>query len=84
MRPGATASIRCSHDPQIVAQEMVLEVPHPGHGVVRMLGFPMKFSAAPCRVRRPAPDLGEHTEEVLAELGYAEAARHALHAAGVV
>jgi CoA:oxalate CoA-transferase len=71
-------------DPQIAAQEMVLEVPHPGHGVVRMVGFAMKLAAAPCRVQRPAPDLGEHSEDVLAELGYGEAARHALRAAGVV
>ena len=71
-------------DPQIAAQDMVLEVPHPGHGVVRMVGFAMKLAAAPCRVRRPAPDLGEHSEEVLAELGYGEAAQHALRAAGVV
>jgi len=56
-------------DPQIAAQEMVLDVPHPGHGVVRMTGFPMKFAEAPCRVRRPAPEPGEHTGEVLEELG---------------
>ena len=45
-------------DPQVVAQQMVLEVEHPGHGLVRMLGFPMKFAETPCRVRRPAPGLG--------------------------
>ena len=39
-------------DPQIRAQEMVLEVDHPGHGLVRMLGFPIKLSETPCRVRR--------------------------------
>lgn len=50
-------------DPQILAQDMVLEV-----GGTRQLGFPMKFSATPCRVRRPAPGLGEHTQEVIAEL----------------
>ncbi len=71
-------------DPQIAAQEMVLEVPHPGRGIVRMLGFPMKLADTPCRVRRPAPEPGEHTEEVLAELGYSEAAQAALRAAGVV
>jgi CoA:oxalate CoA-transferase len=51
---------------------------------VRMLGFPMKLSESPCRVRRPAPELGEHADEVLAELGYTETARHELRAAGVV
>jgi crotonobetainyl-CoA:carnitine CoA-transferase CaiB-like acyl-CoA transferase len=55
-------------DPQVLAQQMVLEVEHPGHGLVRMLGFPMKFGETPCRVRRPAPELGEHTAEILAEL----------------
>jgi len=54
-------------DPQV--QEMVLEVEHPGHGPVRMTGFPVKFSATPCRVRLPAPELGAHTEQVLSELG---------------
>jgi crotonobetainyl-CoA:carnitine CoA-transferase CaiB-like acyl-CoA transferase len=71
-------------DPQIAAQEMVIEVPQPGRDAVRMLGFPMKFAAAACRVRLPAPALGEHTEEVLAELGYDAAAREALRSAGVV
>jgi CoA:oxalate CoA-transferase len=71
-------------DPQIAAQEMVLDVPHPGHGVVRMTGFPMKLAEAPCRVRRPAPELGEHTDELLAELGYPEDARAALRGGKVV
>ncbi|RMH49405.1 MAG: CoA transferase [Alphaproteobacteria bacterium] len=71
-------------DPQVAAQEMVLEVPHPGHGVVRMTGFPMKFSATPLRVRRPAPDLGAHTREILAEIGLTPAEIDRLAAQGVV
>ncbi len=56
-------------DPQVIAQEMVIEVDHPGQvEPVRMLGFPVKLSVTPCRVRLPAPELGAHTEEVLGPL----------------
>jgi CoA:oxalate CoA-transferase len=55
-------------DPQVLSQEMVLEVDHPGHGRVKMTGFPVKLSETPPKLHRPAPKLGEHTEEVLGKL----------------
>jgi crotonobetainyl-CoA:carnitine CoA-transferase CaiB-like acyl-CoA transferase len=57
-------------DPQTRDQEMVVAAEHPGHGKVEMLGFPIKFAEAPCRIRRPAPDLGADTDAVLCEFGY--------------
>lgn len=57
-------------DPQIVAQEMAIDVEHPGRGVIRMTGFPVKLSDTPCVIRRPAPELGADTGDVLAEFGY--------------
>jgi crotonobetainyl-CoA:carnitine CoA-transferase CaiB-like acyl-CoA transferase len=58
--------------PQIVARDMVVEVDHPTLGRIRTLGSPMKMSATPPDVTRRAPLLGEHTNEVLREAGFAD------------
>jgi CoA:oxalate CoA-transferase len=71
-------------DPQVLTQEMVLEVEHPGHGPVRMTGFPVKLGATPARIRRPAPQLGEHTDAVLKELGYTQDRIVELRRGGVI
>ena len=58
-------------DPQTRARDMVVPVDHPRAGRMETIGLPVKFSATPGGVRRPAPLLGEHTEGVLAERGAA-------------
>ena len=71
-------------DPQARHRELVIEMEQPGYGRVRMLGFPFKASGTPADIRRPAPLLGEHTAEVLRELGLETAEIERLAAAGAV
>jgi len=59
-------------DPQVKAQDMVIAVDQGLRGIVRMVGFPVKLSDTPARLRYPSPELGAHTEEVLAEAGLSE------------
>jgi CoA:oxalate CoA-transferase len=56
-------------DPQVRHQEMMLEVEQPSVKM-KVLGFPVKMSETPAKIRRPAPQLGEHSEEILNTLGY--------------
>ena len=57
-------------DPQALANEYIVDVEHPVWGKIKMLGFPWTFHETPASVRREAPELGQHTEEILLELGY--------------
>ncbi len=56
-------------DPQVRHRAMAVEIQHPRAGRTRVLGVPVKLSATPGAIRRPAPLLGEHTDEILSELG---------------
>ncbi|MDE2689651.1 MAG: CoA transferase [Acidobacteriota bacterium] len=71
-------------DPQVEAMAMSQVVRHPQLGNLRMAGVPWRFSQTPGSIRRPAPRLGEHTGEVLAELGYGTERITGLEASGAV
>ena len=56
-------------DPQTAARRMIETVEHPTVGSLKLVGTPFKFSDTPTAVRRAPPTLGQHTGEILAELG---------------
>ena len=73
------------HDPQVLANDYVVDFAHPAHGTIQVLGIPVSLSETPGRVRAPAPELGQHTEEVLTELlGYSWDDIAALRSRGVI
>jgi formyl-CoA transferase len=72
------------NDPQVRARQMVQRVAHPLAGEIDLVGIPFKLSATPAGIDRHPPLHGEHTAEVLAELGYEPEAVERLRTDGVV
>lgn len=70
--------------PQTLARGMIVELDHPQAGHTRALGCPVHFSETPTSIDRPAPLLGEHTREVLREVGYSDGEIDALAADGAI
>jgi crotonobetainyl-CoA:carnitine CoA-transferase CaiB-like acyl-CoA transferase len=70
--------------PEAEALGMIVELEHPVLGPTRQVGVPFRLAATPATVRTPPPLLGEHTDEILEELGYAPAEMNEFRAADVV
>jgi CoA:oxalate CoA-transferase len=71
-------------DPHIRSRQMLVETTHPKAGRVRQIGVPIKFSETPGEIRRPAPEIGEHTEEILGQFAYAQGEIDRLRKMGVI
>ena len=71
-------------DPHIKARKMVVEMDHPKIGRMKAMGIPVKSTGELLAIREPAPWLGQHTEAVLKEVGYAESDLESLYAEGVL
>jgi crotonobetainyl-CoA:carnitine CoA-transferase CaiB-like acyl-CoA transferase len=67
---------------QAEARNMVMEMDHPVEGTIKQLGFPVKLHGTPQQLRYPPPLLGQHTDEIMQELGWDRDAIAALHARG--
>jgi crotonobetainyl-CoA:carnitine CoA-transferase CaiB-like acyl-CoA transferase len=72
------------HDEQVLARQMVVELEHPLSGVVKSLGCPVHLSDTPPAYRLPPPLMGQHTEQILLDLGYGSAEVEQLRTQAVV
>jgi len=71
-------------DPQVRHREMIVTIDDPARGTQRTLGIPIKLSETPGRIRTPPAAFGEHTDEVLSEVGYSSAEIGEFRKSGVV
>ncbi len=62
--------LQMHQDPQAIARDMIVDVDHATAGAVKIIGHPVKYSHTPANVETAAPLLGQHSREVLTEIGY--------------
>jgi crotonobetainyl-CoA:carnitine CoA-transferase CaiB-like acyl-CoA transferase len=73
-----------TQDPQALANDYLLDVEHPANGKTQVVGAPWRFSGTPAEVAAAAPELGQHTEEILLSLGYSWDEIGALRGSGAI
>ena len=65
-------------DPHVLARHMMVEIDDPELGVLKNIGIPVKLSRTPAYIRHRAPELGEHTDQIMSEFGFSkEEIKHA-------
>jgi crotonobetainyl-CoA:carnitine CoA-transferase CaiB-like acyl-CoA transferase len=72
-----------ARNPNVIANNNIVEVDHPRAGKIRVNGFPWKFSKTPAKAG-VAPELGEHTDEIMTRLGYTKAEIQRLRAEKII
>ncbi len=72
------------HDPQVLHNQMFHEIPHPTIGRQKMIGIPIRLKNTPGKIRTHAPLLGQHSKEILKEIGYNESEIDSLIKKGIV
>jgi crotonobetainyl-CoA:carnitine CoA-transferase CaiB-like acyl-CoA transferase len=71
-------------DPQVLHRKMVYDIEHPTIGLMKTLGLPLKSTGELTAIRKPAPLLGQHSRDILRELGYTDGDSRTLIDQGVV
>ncbi len=79
-----TTPLEVTRDRQAMANEFFVDWDHPEYGPIKVLNNPIKLSKTKAEITMPAPKLGEHTEEILKGLGYADGEIQAMKASGTV
>jgi crotonobetainyl-CoA:carnitine CoA-transferase CaiB-like acyl-CoA transferase len=70
--------------PQVLARDMLVEIEHAQAGMLKMAGIPYQLSGSPASIRLAPPTLGQHTDEVMRELGRSDDDISSLHESGAI
>lgn len=82
---GVNSFMELEHDPQIIENEYLTDLEHPTLGKIKIPGYPVQFNGNCIQANKAAPELGEHTDEILTEVGrYSRSEIEHFREAGVI